>query len=1440
MDTGFGTNLEGFLVKGNLSIAPSLLPNSQGDGSLEGSGTLYYNSIREYNKNNGVDIQRIILRDDQIYIPYTSPATNESTASFVLDGGAFIKCTTNAANISSGGALTIKGGTSIKKDLFVGGQVDVGLNFIKNVKHPVEDNDAATKKYVDDQRVSGNFTTGQVLIAESDGYDIRGYNNFTFDGIQLLLSSTANATGSVGGAFMCLGGISISKDAFIGGRLNVNNNKIINVAEPENNSDAATKYYVDNKTYGNLIGSFGNTQIITGSTNPNALTSYPAFTIDGENLQISQNGKLFISNTAATTSLTGESSLKTLGGASIYKDLYVGGKIDVSGNKIVNLAEPVNGSDAATKYYVDNNKLQGNFTTGQLIIAQTNGSAIRGYDNLSFSTSDGTIGSLTLDKNTKIFINNTSNATGLGIGGSFVNLGGATFVKNVYIGGQLDVGLNRITSVDDPIQDYDAVNKRYVQSLIDVSVVGDNSLLLNNNTALPEDISALTFDSSIRAFVLYIYVNNNNERSAVYTIRGINTGTQWYIVNTFVGEPSGVDFYIRRNPTDGKGIVQYTNLNISGYTSIFYRTFTQIFDSVIGSQKNITLANHVGTLLELPDLTYSNNEVDGAKLVVHVSNDSHTEDGLLFINILQKNGSWVLNSHSIGDISENISFSIVSNGTSGVIGYTNTNTSGSYRLKVQEFPIAAILSTYTLLANTTIPTSTTIQDFTFPKTHTNFNLTIYAEKPSINKHALYEITALSKNNIWKINSRLIGDPLGIKFSVLSTDDNYILQYTNTTAENVVIKYLLNTPPTFQPLPVTKGGTGKTYLTPYAVLRGNGTEAVLASSDFIYKDKVLILGNESSIRVNNSTSATGLGTGGALTIFGGAAISKNLIVGGEIDAQYNNIKNVKDPEVELDAANKGYVDKLVNGILANSNSFVLNNNVSIPQNVPSFTFPADTKAFVAYVYVEYKNTECAVFKLRGIKRQTNWFLSKTFVGDPTNVDFFLENVNNIAQIKYTNTNSVGAVTINFKTATLIKDTPEDEQINVNLPGNVTTFTNIPQLSYQNSIYDSLQVVVYVASEDNAKYGMYILNVVLKGNAWVLNSHSSGNISNLNFRILNIGSTGVIQYTNNNSSNLTLRIQQKKILKSDVNITLNDNTISPSEIDSKYLSFEKTQHIFQVLAFVEVPDLNLYAFYEIEGLYCDGMWKLNSHYIGDRTGITFSVDTLTYGVLKYTNTNNVDAYIKYIVESPLVIPLSVKKGGTGSSYLRPNAVLRGNGIDPIIGTQDFIYEDETLILGSTSAIKIENTTDVSSITSGGTFTTYGGAAIGKSLHVGGSVMVNNIDVTPSIGDLNQRQFMAANNQTSPANVIGFAFIDPVIKSFSGIVCVTIEALDDTFDSLYEVKGIRKKNGWIMNTSFIGDEIGVAFKITSSGQVQYTSKLTPNWISTTMKYRAMTTTL
>ena len=513
MESGFGQNLEGFLIKGNLSLAPSANPLLQGDGSIEGSGTLYIDTITEYNPTNGVTIQDVSFKDNKIYVPYNLASDNSTSASVVLDGGISIKHTQNSKSITSGGGLTLAGGASIGKDLYVGGILNVSGNKILNVATPQNGSDGVNKDYVDlvANKVGGNFTKGQVIIADSNGDAIRGFDFFTTDQTKLNLSIPflISNTGSTA--------LSVSGGAVFEGAIDLSGNKIIDLAVPVAPTDAVNKYYVDNLltninlSTGNITGNFTSGQLLVADTSGNSIRGYPNLLYNGYTL---------------TLLSTIQNSFVCYGGITIDKNVFIGDGLNVNNKIISNVATPILGGDAVNKDYLSNyvssainnltiGNVSGNFTSGQLLIADTSGNSIRGYNNITFSINDGTNGTLLLNEFTNVNIKDTNNAVGLGTGGALTINGGASIEKDVYIGGVLDVNLQNIKHVADPIDNYDAVNKEYVDALFANLNSGGGSIAtnvfnLNNNVFSPEDIPIFYYPESILAFTATVYLQYNN------------------------------------------------------------------------------------------------------------------------------------------------------------------------------------------------------------------------------------------------------------------------------------------------------------------------------------------------------------------------------------------------------------------------------------------------------------------------------------------------------------------------------------------------------------------------------------------------------------------------------------------------------------------------------------------------------------------------------------------------------------------------------------------------------------------------------------------------------------------------------------------------------------------------------------------------------------------
>jgi cytoskeletal protein CcmA (bactofilin family) len=138
------------------------------------------------------------------------------------------------------------------------------------------------------------------------------------------------------------------------------------------------------------------------------------------------------------------------------------------------------------------------------------------------------------------------------------------------------------------------------------------------------------------------------------------------------------------------------------------------------------------------------------------------------------------------------------------------------------------------------------------------------------------------------------------------------------------------------------------------------------------------------------------------------------------------------------------------------------------------------------------------------------------------------------------------------------------------------------------------------------------------------------------------------------------------------------------------------------------------------------------------------------------------------------------------------------------------------------------------------TFNTANVTDTVTIGNYLVVNTVNLTPSVGDLFQEQvFNADNNVVTPENITGFAFANAEVRSFEAIVSATVIATSNQY-AIYKILGIQKGSDWYINTSYVGDSLaGVTFSITNAGQLQYTTLNQPGHVSTTLKFRGFMTT-
>jgi hypothetical protein len=157
--------------------------------------------------------------------------------------------------------------------------------------------------------------------------------------------------------------------------------------------------------------------------------------------------------------------------------------------------------------------------------------------------------------------------------------------------------------------------------------------------------------------------------------------------------------------------------------------------------------------------------------------------------------------------------------------------------------------------------------------------------------------------------------------------------------------------------------------------------------------------------------------------------------------------------------------------------------------------------------------------------------------------------------------------------------------------------------------------------------------------------------------------------------------------------------------------------------------------------------------------------------------------------------------------------------------------------TGGLSICNTQDASSVTSGGTITSLGGASINKSLYVGTNLYVNGSNMTPSPYDMfSIRTFNANNNQNSFVNITGLQF-DPEVSGFDVYLSAILIASNNLYVN-FHIRGINKLTSWEIVKTYVGDDTGIQFHITDFGQLQYTTPSYNGFVSLTFKWRALTT--
>ena len=201
-------------------------------------------------------------------------------------------------------------------------------------------------------------------------------------------------------------------------------------------------------------------------------------------------------------------------------------------------------------------------------------------------------------------------------------------------------------------------------------------------------------------------------------------------------------------------------------------------------------------------------------------------------------------------------------------------------------------------------------------------------------------------------------------------------------------------------------------------------------------------------------------------------------------------------------------------------------------------------------------------------------------------------------------------------------------------------------------------------------------------------------------------------------------------------------------------------------------------------------------------------------------------------------SILQGGitTGSLYVTGASLFNGQ-VDFTTG----LTSANAYIVNSTLTNAVINSASIGSLAfSSGILTNATITNLNVTYATAGNMMIAGVMMNPSPADIfMEMSFAAANNINVPANVTGLTFANATARGFIAWVSVSLVATTSDY-ALFELKAIQNASIWRINSSFVGDNTGVVFSITSGGQVQYKSKNSAGFVSNTMKFRALTLTV
>ena len=1255
-------------------------------------------------------------------------------------------------------------------------------------------------------------------------------------GINCTTDASSNTSG---GALTVGGGASIKGQTYLG------NNVILesSLSTLTVNGFIYPRFFLDNITNQKLEVSLDGINKHFTLTNSKLTIGVTAESTSQTSAAMLINGGVSINCTSNASSITNGGALTVAGGAGIHSDVHIGESLyvnnDNSGvgihtkNIISTDLTMISDNDINITcnnmlFTTNDNFVIGNDTHGDFVSFNGTSSSFTNTVNLYNTSGSGSLNAngritfnCTIDAD--VAVNNTN-------GGALTVLGGASIHKKLYVGD--DVYSN---------------NNLYLGDTIYLNGTKGSLKTISSGTLLLSSSDHFIFNNGL------VHISSGSLNLNEYTVNAtsgnlnIKSTSDNTIINISTANNDGLDDnFIYMNGTDTEVLqLGYDSIN-ENYCLLIKSTGSGILRNLIigNTNGNITVQSSGSSVVscKTPSLNSTTASVllEGGMSIKCTSNSSSISSG----GALTVNGgvSVSKNIHIGGDL-----YLYCSSNGSGISSSGNINVSSNLNI--------------TSLYDPSLQIAKNNQSDTLGN---SINISFYTLGNGTNGN--YEtLNIIGSNNSSGSNGFNINTDAGGNGMI-----RYLNMYTGTSANQLFL--------------ATSGNIGVNTNTPSYSLDVNGninSNNIISSNHLIVSNNItsnnLIVNNE--LRVQNDTYITGAlvgystvafynttnslssNSGGALNIYGGAGIRKDLYVGGCLYSSSNGSFNT----ITLNSTSENSLS-LSGGIIINStkDSIGVGSGGSLTvlggASINKKLYINDTSYFNNTININNTNDILKIYDSFNIQKYTlhydgvnNLSINRCNLSGST-----IENM-------ITFNNTTGYTTFSNTTGSLNSSTSSvimSGGLNINYTSNATNvsvggaMTILGGASINKDLFIGGDIhIVSTTASTNINTGSLIVkggvgvsgnmningNTIINGsltvNGATTNVDTTNAIINDNIMVLNSGPTGT-----HDSGILIGRYQ-----------TSNDSGSGDVVSDNPYIVDVLTSQ-----SGISSPSnqIKLSLLTSNTDNYYNNWWiKVESGFSTNQCRQIISYNGTTHVATldsSWTTQNPANGDTMYLYNKPFVGIVyneisnlfqfgstTQDPGQSNVSFTDAIGISFNNAVCNNTTPSTNLSSGALLLSGGMS---INCTVDAVSTTNGGCLTVAGGASIRKTLYVGNSLNVNNVNITPNSYDIiSSITYNALNNQLD----IPFITINNSVWSFD-IFLAAVISMSDPNDNLYcnfNIRGINKSSAWEIVTNYVGDDTGIEFDIvndiiTNNGTFRYS---TPDYgitvASITFKYRMIT---